>query len=154
MTPINNKTLMIIIGALLVSNLILLGLYLNRDIGGKKTIRNRPTAVEYMTRELELNKDQSGQFNLLWSENNEKNKPLYDSIRVNREALYQTLKSIPQPDSAIIAITDKMARFEKQLALNNYVHFRKLTSMCTPEQQVKLDSLLKKMGNKRSARRN
>jgi len=107
-----------------------------------------------MTRELELNKEQSGQFNLLWSENNEKNKPLYDSIRVNREALYQTLKSVPQPDSAIGSITDKMARFEKQLALNNYVHFRKLTSMCTPEQQVKLDSLLKKMGNKRSARRN
>ena len=102
-------------------------------------MRNRPSAVEYMTRELELNKEQSGQFNLLWSENNEKNKPLYDSIRVNREALYQTLKSVPQPDSAISAITDKMARFEKQLALNNYVHFRKLTSMCTPEQQVKLD---------------
>jgi len=154
MTPINNKTLLIIIGALLVSNLILLGLYLNREIGRKKTMRNRPSAVEYMTRELELNKEQSGQFNLLWSENNEKNKPLYDSIRVNREALYQTLKSVPQPDSAIGSITDKMARFEKQLALNNYVHFRKLTSMCTPEQQVKLDSLLKKMGNKRSARRN
>lgn len=117
-------------------------------------MRNRPSAVEYMTRELELNKEQSGQFNLLWSENNEKNKPLYDSIRVNREALYQTLKSVPQPDSAIGSITDRMARFEKQLALNNYVHFRKLTSTCTPEQQVKLDSLLKKMGNKRSARRN
>lgn len=154
MTPINNKTLMIIIGALLVSNIILLSLYLNREIGGKKTLRNRPSAVEYMTRELELNKEQSGQFNLLWSENNEKNKPLYDSIRVNREALYQTLKSVPQPDSAVSSITDRMARFEKQLALNNYEHFRKLTSMCTPEQQVKLDSLLKKMGNKRSARRN
>jgi periplasmic protein CpxP/Spy len=154
MTRINNKTLMIIIGTLLVSNLILLSLYLNREIGRKKTMRNRPSAVEYMTRELELNKEQSAQFNLLWLENNEKNKPLYDSIRVNREALYQTLKSEPQPDSAISAITDKMARSEKQLALNNYVHFRKLTSMCTPEQQLKLDSLLKKMGNKRSARRN
>lgn len=154
MTPINNKTLMIIIGALLVSNLILLSLYLNREISGKKTMRNRPSAVEYMTRELELDKEQSGQFNLLWSENNEKNKPLYDSIRVNREALYQTLKSVPQPDSAISSITERMAWFEKQLALNNYVHFRKLTSICTPEQQVKLDSLLKKMGNKRSARKN
>jgi len=36
MTPINNKTLLIIIGALLVSNLILLGLYLHREIGRKK----------------------------------------------------------------------------------------------------------------------
>lgn len=153
MNRISHKILIIIIVILVVSNLTMLGLFLRRESTSKKTGRGNRSPVEYVTRELDLNKEQSAQFAKLWEENNERNKPLYDSLRLHRESLYQYLNVNPQPDSTIITVTDRIAGFEKQLALNNYAHFRKLSAICSAEQQVKLDTMLKKMGNKRAVRR-
>jgi hypothetical protein len=154
MNRINNKTLMIIIGVLLVSNLILLGLYLNRELGRKKLGKSNRSPIDFMARELQLNDAQTSSFAKLWADNNERNKPIVDSIRSGREQLYQYLRTSPQPDSLIMSITEKIARFDRQLTLNNYAHFRKVSELCSSDQQVRLDSLLKKMGNKRALRRN
>lgn len=153
MNRISNKILITIIVILVVSNLTMLGLFLQRESTGKKTGRGNRSPVQYVTKELDLDKEQSARFAKLWEENNERNKPLYDSIRIYRESLYKNLEASPQPDSTINTVTDMIAGFEKQLALNNYAHFRKLSAICNAEQQVKLDTMLKKMGNKRAVRR-
>lgn len=153
MNRISNKILITILVILLVSNLTLLWLFLDRDSARKRSGRGNRSPVEYVTKELDLNKEQSAQFARLWEENNQSNKPLYDSIRIYRESLYKNLEASPQPDSTINTTTDRIAGFEKQLALNNYAHFRKLSAICSAEQQVKLDTMLKKMGNKRAVRR-
>lgn len=154
MNRINNKTLLLIIVVLLVSNLSLLGLYF---FGGnqpqKKTGRTDRSPVEFMVRELELNTEQSASFNTLWESTKEKNRPLYDSMRLRREELYSYLKTEPQPDSLIRLVTSRMAAIEQQLSLNNYEHFRQLRSFCDDRQQVKLDTLIHRMGKRMQRRR-
>ncbi|ULQ52651.1 hypothetical protein [Flavihumibacter fluvii] len=152
MNRIKFKTLVIIIGVLLISNLLIIGLYLFQGKDKKRTARNGRSPIEYMTRELGLDETQARQFTVFYEENNQKNKPLNDSIRARREQLYQYLRMEPQPDSLINAEAEKIAGYEKQLMLNNYAHFRKLNGICSAGQQVKLDTLLRKMGNRRVRR--
>ena len=154
MNRIHNKTLLLIIAALLISNLSLLALYF---FGGnqsqKKTGRTDRSPVEFMVRELELNTEQSARFNTLWESTKEKNRPLYDSMKLRREELYGYLKTEPQPDSAIREVTSRMAVIEQQLSLNNYEHFRQLRSFCDARQQDKLDTLIQRMGKRNQRRR-
>lgn len=145
-----NRTLIIVIAALLISNLLLLGVYLFGKEGKKDVpfAKNDRSPVEYMSKELGLDSTQKEQFRLLWDTVNKKNRDLNDSIRINREALYKHLKTEPQPDSLIQEIAGKMAAFEKQVSLNNYQHFRKVHAICTEAQQIKLDTVITRMAKK------
>lgn len=148
----NNKALLIIIGVLLVSNLALLAKYM---VGGKEQKTTRKTersATDYMVRELQLNESQAEQFKTLWETVKEKNRPYFDSLRTTRENLYRHLKNEPQPEETIRSIADTIARYEAQLTLNNYRHFRKVRAICDSTQQIKLDTLIQRMG-KRAGRR-
>jgi periplasmic protein CpxP/Spy len=148
MKQINNKTLIVIIGVLLVSNLVLLGIGL-RVFPRKKGPREMRSPTEFMTRELQLNKDQAAKFTAMWEENKQTNKPLYDSLKLYRADLYNRLKTGSQPDSLAIRLADRIGEFEKQVVLNNNIHFGKVRAICSPEQQIKLDTVILKMGNRR-----
>jgi protein CpxP len=142
-----NRTLIIVIAVLLVSNLLLLGVYLFGSPAKKTNTapKNDRSPVEYMTKELKLDSSQREQFRELWESVQKKNRELYDSIRFQRESLYTNLKTEPQPDSIIHSITEKIAEFEKQISLNNYQHFRNVHAICDAEQQVRLDSVIARM---------
>lgn len=148
-----NKTLIIVIAALLISNLVLLGVYFfGKDDKRKGNSKNEWSPVEYMAKEIGFDSTQKHAFRELWETVNKKNKELNDSIRINREALYRNLKLEPQPDSLLLEIATKMAGFEKQVTLNNYEHFRKVRAICKDSQQTKLDTVVSRLA-KRSRRR-
>ena len=153
MNGMNNKTLLIIIGVLLVSNLALLGLYLFQPADQKQPSRSDRSPVDYMVRELKLNQQQTSQFQRLFETTKETNKPVYDSLRNGRERLYSLMKLEPQPETLITQYTATLAGFEQQLARNNYEHFRRLRVILDKEQQVKLDTLINKMGKRIGGRR-
>ena len=153
MTNMNNKTLIIIISVLLVSNLALLGMYMVRGNKATKEKKVERSPSDYMVRELQLNDQQATQFKSMWETIREKNRPVYDSLRNRRETLYGYLKTEPQPATQIDAAATAISGFEKQLVLNNYEHFRRVRSILDATQQVKLDTLINKMG-KRLGRRN
>ncbi|MCF1716028.1 hypothetical protein L0U88_15415 [Flavihumibacter sp. RY-1] len=144
-----NKTLIIVIAALLISNLVLLGAYFwGREKKTPQTNRNDRSPVEYMTREIGFDSTQKQQFRELWETVSNNNRGLYDSIRQNREALYANLKLEPQPETLIDSLAGKIAGFEKQISMNNYRHFRKVRAICSNEQQVKLDTVINRLAKK------
>lgn len=153
MKNMNNKTLIIIISVLLVSNLALLGMYMVRgnEASREKKVERSPS--DYMVRELQLNDQQATQFKTMWETIKEKNKPVYDSLRNQREILYNYLKSEPQPAAQIDVAATAIAGYEKQLVLNNYEHFRRVRTILDATQQVKLDTLINKMGKRIGRRR-
>lgn len=153
MKQMNPKTLLVIITVLLASNIILLGTYFIRNRSQHERSGSDRSPVEYMTRELKLDQQQSGQFRSLWEANRNRNKAIYDSLRIARERLFGYLKQEPQPDSLITITSASMAGMEQALILNNYRHFRELRKICTPEQQVKLDTLITRMGKRGSRRK-
>lgn len=148
-----NKTLIIVIAALLISNLVLLGVYFfGKEDKRKGSGKNEWSPVEYMAKEIGFDSTQKKQFRDLWETVNKKNREMYDSIRSNREALYRNMKLEPQPDSLIEEITTQMANYEKQVSLNNYQHFRRVRAICNDTQQVKLDTVISRLA-KRGKRR-
>jgi hypothetical protein len=66
-----------------------------------------------------------------------------------RADLYNRLKTGSQPDSLAIRLADRIGEFEKQVVLNNNIYFGKVRAICSPEQQIKLDTVILKMGNRR-----
>ena len=144
-----NKTLIIVIAALLISNLVLLGAYFwGREKKAPQNNKNDRSPVEYMTREIGFDSTQKQQFKEYWESVSGNNRQLYDSIRINREVLYSNLKLEPQPEALVDSLAGKIAGFEKQISLNNYRHFKKVREMCSEEQQVKLDSVINRLAKK------
>ena len=144
-----NKTLIIVIAALLISNLVLLGAYFwGREKKTPQNNKNDRSPVEYMTREIGFDSTQKQQFKEYWESVSGNNRQLYDSIRINREVLYSNLKLEPQPEALVDSLAGKIAGFEKQISLNNYRHFKKVREMCSEEQQVKLDSVINRLAKK------
>lgn len=144
-----NKTLIIVIAALLISNLVLLGAYFwGREKKVPQNNKNDRSPVEYMTREIGFDSTQKQQFKEYWESVSNNNRQLYDSIRINREVLYSNLKLEPQPEALVDSLAGKIAGYEKQISLNNYRHFRKVRAICTETQQVKLDSVIQRLAKK------
>lgn len=144
MNRINNKTLLVIIGVLLLSNIFLLAFYrLPPDEPKDKG------PVDFMARELKLDNKQKDQFNKLWDSNKARNKPYFDSLRQTKDSLFALLKVEPRPDSLIDALTHRINGFDNRILTNNFDHFKQLRSICLPEQQVKLDTVIRKMSRRR-----
>ena len=150
MNRINNKTLLIIIGVLLISNLLLIGMFLFKDKKhGRASQRQERNPVNFMARELSLNDEQAKSFSILWENTKEINRPVYDSLRIAREALYGYLRNENTDDTTIDMASGRIGNLEQRLAVNNFHHFRKLYEMCDSSQKIKLDSLIIRM-NRRS----
>ncbi|KIC92549.1 Spy/CpxP family protein refolding chaperone [Flavihumibacter sp. ZG627] len=152
MTSIKNKSLLFIIGVLLISNLVMVGMYLFGTKERRPRVRTQRSPIEFMVKELSLDDKQAAAFKEMLDTVKQKNKPLLDSMRTSRESLYKNLKAEPQPDSVILSYANTIGKIETELTINNYEHFRKLRAMCNPEQQLELDTLIQRMG-RRTARK-
>ena len=144
MNRINNKTLLLIIAVLLLSNILLLIFY---RVPPKENQNKGP--VDFISKELVLNDKQSAGFDTLWSANRARNKPLYDALRQTKDSLFGLLAVQPQPDSLIQAMVGRINQFDNRILLNNLEHFKKLRVICNAEQQIKLDTVIRKMGRRR-----
>lgn len=144
MNRINNKTLLLIIAVLLLSNIFLLVFY---RLPPKENQDKGP--VDYMARELNLDERQRAGFDELWTANRARNKPYYDSLRLIKDSLFGLLPVQPAPDSQIHAMTLRINQYDNRILLNNFDHFKKLRAICDAEQQVKLDTVIRKMGRRR-----
>lgn len=152
MTSIKNKSLLFIIGVLLISNLVMVGMYLFGTKERRPRERTQRSPIEFMVKELALDDKQAAAFKEMLDTVKQKNKPLLDSMRTSRESLYKNLKAEPQPDSVILSYANTIGKIETALTINNYEHFRKLRAICNQEQQLELDTLIQRMG-RRTARK-
>ncbi len=143
MKRVNNKTLLIIIGVLLVSNLALLFMYFKP---GTPPPRN---PGDFMIRELNLDQAQSAQFRTLFDSTKSRNKPLYDSVRFYKDQLFGYLKQPAASDSLLQSTIRRMNVFEDSTLMNNYRHFQAIRAFCNPEQQQRLDSVILRFNRRR-----
>ncbi|GAO44939.1 hypothetical protein [Flavihumibacter petaseus] len=144
MNRINNKTLLIIIGVLLLSNLALLAVYFKPAQPPKQ--RN---PSDFMIRELQLDEAQAAWFRVALDSLHQRNKPLYDGMRSEKEKLFGYLKADSVPDSLVKAAIQRVNTFDDSILLNNYGHFARLRKQINPDQQIKLDTVLLKIARRR-----
>ncbi|MGC4103520.1 Spy/CpxP family protein refolding chaperone [Ferruginibacter sp.] len=142
----NNRWLSIITLVLLTANIVTLG-YLwthkAKDTGGTPLPPPPGGQVfEFVTKELQLDSVQLQQYKALRDEHQAGQKPLQDSIRRSKEALFELLKMQNAPDSLVQHLSNKAAAAEQQLDLFTFKHFQKLRAICNATQQKKFDEII------------
>jgi protein CpxP len=142
----NNRLLSLITLLLLTANIVTLGyLWTHRSAVVKEPIPQQPPGgpvFEFLTKELQLDSLQQQAYKVLRDEHQSGQRPLQDSIRKAKDALFELLKMQNPPDVLVQAQSAKAAAAEQQLDLFTFKHFQKLRAICTAAQQKKFDEII------------
>ena len=79
-------------------------------------------------------------------------RPIWNENRQAKESLYKKMSSNTS-DSNVISLLSKIQRTNYFSDSFTYAHFTKLRAMCTPDQQVRFDTIIPKMINRPRGRR-
>ncbi len=135
----NSRPLLLIIGVLLISNIVLLVLFLNKKPEIKPETRGRFT--EFLRKDIGFQEEQIKEFEALKDNHRQKMKLLFDDLQKTKTNFFLQLRESDSTnfnlDSAAALIGDRQAALDKQI----YSHFRRLRTLCNPEQLQKFDSL-------------
>lgn len=153
----NNKALIFLVIVLLLSNIGLLLYFLMWKKPSHKSSgppKSEFSIVDYMKKEIGFNDEQTKQFQQLHELNRDSLKIIGDSIRSSKNALYKLMQLTPPAnDSAVYAAVKNVSIFQQRMEMRMFRHFQRVRSICNPEQQVKLDSMVGRMNNRPSGYR-
>ena len=146
------RNLLIIIGALLLTNAAVLVYFLSKEKApvAAQPERTRSTVTEMLQDEVGFNEEQTAKYKELKDKQREKIKPMYDNMRKAKDSLFRLLSYPDTPDSMLDKASDVIAQRQKELDNETFNHFRRVRTLCTPEQLPQYDSLVirlvRKMG--------
>lgn len=148
---LKNKVLVSIIGILLLANigmLVFLISGMKKPEGGNSgEKKSGSTPVTFLQHRIGLTQQQVSQLNEIKDKHHLKLYPLFEDLRITKDQFFLLIK-----DSASDAVIDSVATLigekEKTLDMQVFRTIREVRSVCTPEQQLKFDSLLPKVAYK------
>ncbi|MGC4100664.1 hypothetical protein [Ferruginibacter sp.] len=154
-TQTKSKLYLLIIGILLVTNIVMLFIFLKdgRHDSKPKPPRNNNdrTAMmrNFLKGEIGFDTVQLQQYDTLSKQFKERSRPDYDSLRNVKEQQFKELGAQSFSDSAIeqmaIASGDKQKQMEARL-LNHFANIRKI---CRQDQLIKFDTSFYKMWSRK-----
>lgn len=142
-----SKPLVFIIVVLLISNLVMLYFFIGRREDKKPHEVRKPFMVESLQKEVGFNSEQIAQLEVLRKKQKERMKPLFDSLRNAKLALYKTA-GLGQQDSMVQAAADQVGASQKAIELQMLSHFNEIRTLCTPAQQKAYDTLVSNITKK------
>jgi len=152
MSTTRNRNLLIIIGVLLLTNVAVLVYFLGqkRNSGPGQGTTKRSTVTEMLQDEVGFDEEQTAKYKELKDRQREKIRPMYDNMRKAKDSLFRLLSYPDTSDSLLNKAADVIAQRQKELDIETFNHFRRVRTLCTPDQLPQYDSLvlrlLRKMG--------
>lgn len=141
-----NKLVLFIIGLLLVSNLVLAFLLVNRK-PGRPDLRSRNERMQYMhnllQKEVGFSAVQLQQFDSLRTKHMSVMQPLMDSLRLSKEQLFNQLPT--GNDSTEQVSAARIGYFQSNIDRQMLNHLREVRQLCTNEQQPAYDTAVQKI---------
>ena len=151
MSTSRNRPLIFIIAVLLLTNIAVLGYFLwykkphkPSEGGGDR----RPGIETPLQKEVGFTEDQMTKYRQMREEQMKAIKPMFEDMRKAKDSLFRTMGNENANDSVINAIADAIGQKQKEMDLRMYNHFKRIRSLCTPDQLVKYDSLVLRMMRK------
>lgn len=111
----------------------------------KQKIENSPKA--FLARKLNFSEMQKRLYFDLASEHNNSAQKIREQIKVNKDHLFQLLKSDTIEESARNNAAQQVSLSIQSLDILTFEHFKKVRALCTEEQKPKFDALVQKMVN-------
>lgn len=144
-TQSKNKTLILIIVLLLLSNIFLLGFYIFSHKEPPRRERGKDVFITSLKNEVGFSEGQLKKFTELketdWAEAKKK----MEDIRQIKWRLFDLTRQSNIQDSTVEKLADSIAILQKEVEIKSFQHFKKTRAICTPTQQAAYDSLMKKI---------
>lgn len=146
-----NKILLTIIAILLITNVVMLVLFLRikrpehqerKKLGFTEKLKND---VGFTPQQMAVFEPKKKAF---WKRVRER----FDEIKKTKEDFYHQMYDPTIPDSVIEAKAEMIGKQQKELDLHVIRHFKEIRTLCTPEQLPKYDSLLPALIERMTAR--
>lgn len=151
-----NKVLSLIVVILLLTNILLLVLFIGKQPGFHPMdgTRGKPgggwNTMELLEKQVGFSKEQLTRYKSLKDAHWESMKPYFADIKVARDRFFR-LMDMSIPDSLTLAYADSIAIKQKEIDLRTLRHFREVRAICTDEQRPRYDSvmndIMRKMNN-------
>ncbi len=151
-TQTKSKWYLLIIGVLLITNIAMLFFFFqhknNVRKGGGRGDRGA-MMKNFLQKDIGFSAPQLLQYDSLSKKNREKMKADFENLRTNKELQFKTLGQQAFSDTAITTMVNQSAEKQKLMEWQMLQHFSAIRKICTPEQQIKYDSLLYTIWNKK-----
>ncbi|HTD93618.1 MAG TPA: hypothetical protein VK644_07400 [Chitinophagaceae bacterium] len=146
-TKSGNRNLLIIIVVLVLTNVAVLGYFLWFKDSEKRPQpeKERSGLTEMLQKEVGFNDDQVAQYKLLKDKQRGIIHPMFDDMRKAKDSLFRLLSFPETPDSVLRKAAEMIGQKQRELDLQAFTHFRKVRTLCTPDQQTKYDSMVVRM---------
>lgn len=146
-----NKILILVLAVLLITNVAMLVLFLNRPEGNKGFKRGGREAVltDFVQKDLGFNEQQMQQFDSLGKVHREKVKQLMDTLRNKKEEALVKVAAAGFADSALLESAGQSSLGQTAMELLMLRHFKNIRSLCTPAQQAKFDTSYYKLWHRK-----
>jgi periplasmic protein CpxP/Spy len=141
-----NKILTIAVVLLLITNIALVVfMVLGRNKSGGRYSGGRGDMAEMMVKELNMTEQQKKDHKQLKEEHFKNIRPLLDSVRSAKTALFALVKDSTVNDSTVNIYTQGISKIQSTIDQLTFAHFRRVRNLFTPEQQPKFDEFVQKM---------
>jgi Spy/CpxP family protein refolding chaperone len=142
----NNKILTIAVVLLLIANIALVAFMIKgKNRGNSKRAGGKGNPAEMMYTELNMTEEQKTAHKQLKEEHFNNIKPLFDSLRAAKAALFTLLKDSTVNDSLLDQYNQRICEKQSTIDKLTFAHFRRIRNLFTPEQQPKFDEFVLKM---------
>ena len=148
MTSSRNKIVVLIIAALLISNLTLLGFMVLGKKEQRKPSERGKSFTDFFEKQLGFTPQQVTKFHQLRDEHLENIRPFLRDVRAAKDSLFSLMRRSDVPDSVLEKAVNDLAQKEKAQELQSFRHFKRVRELCNDEQKIKYDSLINKMINR------
>ncbi len=140
---LNNKIAAWLIGLLILANIATLTFFW---IGHLKNQRDN-SPKNFLAKSLHFSESQKNAYFELAKNHNENANKIREQIKIDKENLFQLLKTDQIVDSVKNNATLKISLSLQALDMLTFEHFKKVRALCTEEQKPKFDELIQKMVN-------
>jgi len=142
-----NRLLSVAVILLLIANIALVTvLVLSKNKDAKPGPRESgKAAFEKFVKDLNLNEAQKKQYDSLRDAHMARIRPLFDTIRMSRQALFSMMKDENINDSMVKFYTGRIADKQTQADTLTLNHFHLVRTLFNGEQQKKYDDFVQKM---------
>lgn len=145
-----NKVLLSIIAILLITNIVMLVLFLRmkpyaeppKRLGFTEKLKNQ---VGFSAQQMAVFEPKK---KIFWSRVRQR----FDEIKKTKEEFYKYMYDPTIPDSVLDAKADIIGKQQRDLDLYVVRHFKDIRTLCTPEQLPKFDSILPPLIERMTAR--
>ncbi|WP_188315985.1 periplasmic heavy metal sensor [Chitinophaga agrisoli] len=139
-----NKVLLIIVGVLLITNMIVLLVFINMKQNGsrKHDQPGRQGLVQILEEKAGFSKEQLGAYQQLRDQHWTKMKPLLTDMRNAKDSFYRLLYTPETTDSVLELAAAEIGRRQAAIDLQTFHHFQQVRNLCDSSQRPGFDTLI------------